>query len=201
VKAACGKTARAVWAADGGQRRGHLARLLRPDKTRKRSKSFAKVSSDYWLDTKIICPGDRWNQPAILSAWRFLLPGISRAQPLVILSWQGDEKVSLERERAGENAYSTNHKIAPWLRITWSSRQLRHAPGLTMSWPRSSGPSRWLVNSSGFLTQTRSGGPHCERAARPLVRPRSSVNGPGRNASSGKQCPVPGAQAESQDHQ
>jgi len=31
VKAGCGKTARPVWAADGGQRLGNRARLLRPD--------------------------------------------------------------------------------------------------------------------------------------------------------------------------
>src|SRR5258708_35641405 len=58
-------------------------------KSRKRSKSFEKVSIGRLLrssgrTTKIICPGDRWNQPAILSALRFLLPGISRAQPLVM---------------------------------------------------------------------------------------------------------------------
>jgi hypothetical protein len=38
-----------------------------PTKTRKRSKSFAKVSIGrlhqvLWPDTRIICPGDRWNQ-------------------------------------------------------------------------------------------------------------------------------------------
>jgi hypothetical protein len=32
VKAGCGKTARPVWAADGGQREGNRARLLRPDR-------------------------------------------------------------------------------------------------------------------------------------------------------------------------
>ena len=32
MKAACGKPARAVWAADGGQREGSRVRLLRPDK-------------------------------------------------------------------------------------------------------------------------------------------------------------------------
>jgi hypothetical protein len=37
-----------------------------------------------WLDTKIICPGDRWNQPHSLLSSRLPLPGISRAQPLVI---------------------------------------------------------------------------------------------------------------------
>src|SRR5258708_34533270 len=63
-------------------------------KSRKRSKSFAKVSIGRLLrssgrTTKIICPGDRWNQPAILSALRFLLPGISRAQPLVMFSVRG----------------------------------------------------------------------------------------------------------------
>jgi hypothetical protein len=31
VNAACGKTARAVWAADGGQHEGNFVRLLRPD--------------------------------------------------------------------------------------------------------------------------------------------------------------------------
>ena len=31
MKAGCGKTARPVWAADGGQREGDRARLLRPD--------------------------------------------------------------------------------------------------------------------------------------------------------------------------
>ena len=32
MKAVCGKTARTVWAADGGQRGSDVARLLRPDK-------------------------------------------------------------------------------------------------------------------------------------------------------------------------
>jgi hypothetical protein len=31
VKAGCGKTARPVWAADGGQRESNRVRLLRPD--------------------------------------------------------------------------------------------------------------------------------------------------------------------------
>jgi hypothetical protein len=32
VKAVCGKTARTVWAADGGQRGSDVAHLLRPDR-------------------------------------------------------------------------------------------------------------------------------------------------------------------------
>ena len=37
--------------------------------------------------TKIICPGDRWNQPHTLSLCvEILSPGISRAQPLAMFS-------------------------------------------------------------------------------------------------------------------
>src|SRR5512132_1977874 len=50
-------------------------------------KSFHRSPpSDVWLDTKIIRPGDRWNQPRPLLGSRLLLPGISRAKPLVSIS-------------------------------------------------------------------------------------------------------------------
>jgi hypothetical protein len=84
VKAACGKPARAVWAADGGQREGNPARLLRPDKNQE---AFKKLHEGFhrsppqkvWLDTKIICPGGRWNQPAFGWGLRSLrLGGLAR---------------------------------------------------------------------------------------------------------------------------
>jgi len=50
VKAGCGKTARPVWAADGGQRLGNRARLLRPD---------TKEAFEQGLWCAIICGGSR----------------------------------------------------------------------------------------------------------------------------------------------
>jgi hypothetical protein len=75
----------AVGAADGGQRPGNRARLLRPDKNQEAFKQLREGfhrSPPQILVGQIICPGDRWNQPAILSALRFFLPDIFKGAAL-----------------------------------------------------------------------------------------------------------------------
>ena len=68
VKAACGRTARAVWAADGGQREGNPARLLRPDRTSRLSNSFTNNSigrlPGFCFSNKIIGPAAGGVKPA-----------------------------------------------------------------------------------------------------------------------------------------
>jgi hypothetical protein len=61
--------------------------IQKPGSAQRASRRFPSVaSSDVWLDTKIIGPGDRWNQADCAHKPGPPRLGISRAQPLVIIS-------------------------------------------------------------------------------------------------------------------
>lgn len=61
--------------------------IQKPGSAQRASRMFPSVaSSDVWLDTKIIGPGDRWNQVDCAHKPGPPRLGVSRAQPLVIIS-------------------------------------------------------------------------------------------------------------------
>src|SRR5215210_5557287 len=63
--------------------------LQKPGSAQRASQTFPSVASVRRFrstSSKIICPGGRWNQLRPLLSSRLPLPGISRAQPLVMIS-------------------------------------------------------------------------------------------------------------------